>query len=291
MSEVFIVGCGDIGTRVAAREREQGTAVSALARSETSAVRLHAEGITPVFGDLDRPASLGALPMRSANVYYFAPPPPKGVHDPRMRALLDAIAPDRRPRRIVYISTTGVYGDCAGDWVTEARAPRPSADRARRRLDAEDALQAFGARQGVDTVILRVPGIYGPARLPVERIGAGEPVVREEEAPYTNRIHADDLAAVCVGAMRRGRNGEVYNVSDGHPTTMTDYFFRVADALGLPRPPALPLDLARKRVSDGMRSYLAESRRIDNRKMLTELGVTLRYPTLDEGLAALRTAD
>lgn len=288
MTAVFIVGCGDVGARVARIERGQGASVCALARSEATVARLRAEGIVPVTGDLDRPPSLRELPTRGAGVYYFAPPPAKGVHDPRMRALLEAMAPDRGPRRIVYISTTGVYGDCAGDWLTESRPPRPSVDRARRRLDAEEALRAYGARQGVETVILRVPGIYGPGRLPVERIRAGEPVVREEEAPYTNRIHADDLAQVAVAAMRRGRSAEVYNVSDGHPTTMTDYFFKVADALGLPRPPALPLALARERVSDGMRSYLAESRRIDNRKMLAELGVELLYPDLEAGLRSIR---
>lgn len=289
MTAIFIAGCGDIGVRVARLERAQGATVAALARSEEAAARLRAEGIAPVAGDLDLPDTLRLLPTREAGLYCLAPPPPKGVHDPRMRALLGAIAPDRRPRRVVYISTTGVYGDCAGEWVTEARPPRPSADRARRRLDAEEALRDFGARWGIDAIVLRVPGIYGPGRLPVERLRAGEPVVREEEAPYTNRIHADDLAQVCVAAMRRGRGGEVYNVSDGHPTTMTDYFFRVADALGLPRPPVLPLASARERVSGDMRSYLAESRRIDNRKMLTELGVELLYPDLAAGLRGLRT--
>lgn len=289
MSAVFIVGCGDIGARVAALERAQGTTVYGLARSDAAAQRLRARAILPVAGDLDRPDSLRKLPTRGAGLYYFAPPPEKGALDPRLRALLEAIEPDRRPRRIVYLSTTGVYGDCAGAWVTEARAPRPGADRARRRLDAEEALGAFGARHGVETVILRVPGIYGPGRLPVERIRAGEPVVREEEAPYTNRIHADDLARVCVAAMRRGVSGEVYNVSDGHPTTMTDYFFKVADALGLPRPPALPLALVQECASDGMRSYLAESRCIDNRKMREELGIELLYPDLEAGLKSMRS--
>ncbi|BAU48710.1 NAD-dependent dehydratase [Sulfurifustis variabilis] len=290
MSPVFMVGCGDIGTRVARLERAQRARVSALARSEESAARLRTEGIAPVAGDLDQPESLRELPTHDTLLYYFAPPPAKGVHDPRMRGLLEALLPERRPRRIVYISTTGVYGDCAGAWVTEERPPKPGADRARRRLDAEEALRAFGARFEVGTVILRVPGIYAPGRLPVDRIRAGEPLVREEEAPYTNRIHADDLAQVCIAAMRRGGDGGVYNVSDGHPTTMTDYFFKVADALGLPRPPVLPLASVRERVSEGMRGYLAESRRIDNRRMRAELGVSLRYPTLEAGLAALTTA-
>jgi nucleoside-diphosphate-sugar epimerase len=288
VNRVLIVGCGDIGIRVAALERARGSIVSGLARSEAGVARLRAEGVVPVTGDLDEPASLRELPTAGAFLYYFAPPPPTGTRDPRMRALLEATTPGGRPRRVVYISTTGVYGDCAGRWVTEADAARPSADRARRRLDAEEVLRASGVQKGFETVILRVPGIYAPGRLPVERIRAGEPVVREDEAPYTNRIHADDLARVCIAAMRRGRNGEVYNVSDGHPTTMTDYFFKVADALGLSRPPALPLELARERVSDGMRGYLAESRRIDNRKMREELGIELLYPDLEAGLRNIR---
>jgi nucleoside-diphosphate-sugar epimerase len=283
---VFIVGCGDVGRRVAALERSEGRPVAALARSEKSARELQVLGVRPVAGDLDRPDTLRNLPVTAATLYYLAPPPPSGTADPRLRALLAALEPGSLPARIVYVSTSGVYGDCGGDWVNEERPPNPQTERARRRLDAETALQEFSAKTGVPAVILRAPGIYGPGRLPADRIRQGLPVVREEESPWSNRIHADDLAAVCLAADRLGRPGGIYNASDGHPTTMSNYFNSVADLLGLPRPPAIGLAEARRVLSPSMLSFLDESKRLDNRKMLGELCVRLRYPTLVEGLPA-----
>jgi nucleoside-diphosphate-sugar epimerase len=282
---MFIVGCGYLGRRVAAAERACGGRVHALARSADSAQVLRALGIESVCGDLDDPQSLAGLDVAGQGVYYFAPPPAAGVHDSRMGAFLAAVRP-RSPRRIVYISTTGVYGDCQGEWVDETRAPNPGADRARRRLDAENQLRAFATRTACEVVILRVPGIYGPERLPLERLRKGLPLLREEEAPWSNRVHVDDLVAACLAAMDRGRAGAVYNVSDGHPSTMTDYFRRVAEALGLPRPPEVSRAEAGDRIDAGMLGYLAESKRIDNRRMREELGVVPRYPTLAEGLPA-----
>jgi nucleoside-diphosphate-sugar epimerase len=184
----------------------------------------------------------------------------------------------------VLISTTGIYGDCRGEWVTEDRPPNPKADRAFRRLSAEKALVEFGIKNKVEIIILRVPGIYGPGRLPEKRLRSGEPVLQEKESPYSNRIHADDLAEACIAAAKKGRPGESYNVSDGHPSTMTDYFFRVADLLGIQRPPVISLEQAGKEMGAGMLSYLAESKRIDNSKMLKELGLKLIYPDLEKGL-------
>lgn len=284
--DVLIVGCGDIGRRVAALERVAGNSVAGLARSEDSARRLRAAGIAPIPGDLDVPASLTGLPLKDAVVYYFAPPPDKGVTDPRMQAFVSVLVPPSLPARVVLISTTGVYGDCRGEWVTEERPPNPQADRARRRLAAETVLRNWSETRGGPVVILRVPGIYGPGRLPEERLRAGEPVLREEESPFSNRIHADDLARVCVAAALCRRPSTVYNVSDGHPTTMTDFFYRVADQLGIPRPPALTREQARRRLGEGMLSYLAESKCIDNSRMLKELGVELSYPDLAAGLSS-----
>ena len=283
-TDVLIIGCGDIGERVARLERSEGRVVTGLVRSEKSARRLHAAGIQPITVDLDVPASLNNLPVKDVVVYYFAPPPGTGVTDPRMEAFVSVLTPSNFPRCIVLISTTGVYGDCHGEWVTEDRLPNPQADRARRRLAAETTLRRWSETSGVPIVILRVPGIYGPGYLPEERLRSGEPVLREEESPYSNRIHADDLAQVCVAAARRGHDNAVYNVSDGHPTTMTDFFFRVADAFGIPRPPAITREEARHRLGPGMLSYLAESKRIDNRRMREELGVELMYPDLASGL-------
>jgi len=285
-TDVLIVGCGDIGMRVAGLERAAGHSVAGLARSEDSARRLRAASIVLIMGDLDNPSSLAGLPLKDAVVYYFAPPPGKGATDPRMDAFVSVLVPPNLPARVVLISTTGVYGDCRGEWVTEDRPPNPQADRARRRLAAETVLRRWSETSGVPVVILRVPGIYGPGRLPEERLRAGEPVLREEESPFSNRIHADDLARVCVAAARCRRPSAVYNVSDGHPTTMTDFFFRVADQLRIPRPPALTREEARRRLGEGMLSYLAESKRIDNSRMLKELGVELGYPDLAAGLAS-----
>jgi nucleoside-diphosphate-sugar epimerase len=283
-TSILIIGCGDIGERVAQLEQAEGCAVIGLARSETSAQRLSSHGIKALSGDLDVPSSLDHLPVRNSVVYYFAPPPGKGETDPRMEAFVAALIPPNLPRRIILISTTGVYGDCQGEWVTEDRPVCPQADRAKRRLAAETALRRWSETHNVPVVILRVPGIYGPGRLPVERLRLGEPVLCEAESPFSNRIHADDLARACLAAARRGETTGIYNVSDGNPTTMTDFFYRVADLLRLPRPSAITLEQARSQLGAGMLSYLAESKRLDNRRMREELGVEPLYPTLERGL-------
>ncbi len=282
--DVFIVGCGDIGRRVGILELEAGSRVFALARSEATASALAALRFNVLRGDLDHCDTSEDFPIRPGVIYYFAPPPKVGTNDWRLRSFLSAIPAGYEPRRCVYISTSGVYGDCGGRWVDEKRPPNPISDRARRRLDAESQWQAWCCSRGIDLAVLRVPGIYGPGRLPIERIRKQVPVVREKEAPFSNRVHADDLASICTVAARTSHSGTVYNVSDGHPTTMTDYFYRVADLLGLPRPPAISLREAHRILSPGMLSFLVESKRLDNQRMLTELGVHLSYPDLVSGL-------
>ena len=283
-TNVLIIGCGDIGERVAVLERSAGRHVMGLVRAEESARRLRSASIRPIMADLDKPESLHGLPLSDALIYYFAPPPGKGITDPRMETFVSMLDASEPPTRVVLISTTGVYGDCRGEWVTENRPPNPQADRAKRRLAAENTLRRWGKKSSVTIVILRVPGIYGRGYMPEERLRAGEPVLLEEESPFSNRIHADDLARICVIAGHHDNPGVIYNVSDGHPTTMTDFFYRVADALGIPHPPAITLAQARQRLGEGMLSYLAESKRIDNRRMREELGVELMYPELSAGL-------
>ncbi len=283
---IFIIGCGDIGRRTAALWRARGAEVAALARSDTSAQQLPQLGITPVAGDLDQPLSLRHLPLSGSLLYYFAPPPATDDTDARMRAMVAAMTDGVRPDRIVYISTTGVYGDNRGAWVTEDTPLQPQAARSKRRVDAETVLRAFGRQLGVPVVVLRVPGIYGPGRLPIEAIRTRRPVLDESESGFTNRIHAEDLARVCLIAAERGRADAVYNVSDGHPSSMTGYFNQLADALGEPRPPVVTRAEAQYMLTPGMLSYLDESRRVDNRRMREELGVELLYPTLDAGLRA-----
>lgn len=286
MDSILIIGCGDVGRRTARLEREKGAEVTVLVRSEENRRRLEEEGFAALAGDLDSPSSLPGLPTRGAVVLYFVPPPGEGAGDPRMKAFCASIAPGEEPAKIVYISTSGVYGDCDGEIVTEEKLVNPQTDRARRRLAAEEHLRGWGARRGVAVVVLRVPGIYGPGRLPLERIRAGQPVLAEDEAPWTNRIHADDLARVCIAAGEKGEAGAVFNVSDGNPGTMTEYFNAVADACGLPKPPQISLAEARRVMTPLMLSYLGESRRMDNSRMLEKLGVELLYPDLESGIRA-----
>lgn len=279
----LIVGCGDIGRRVARLEISDGRTVLGLARSESTAATLRAMGLGVIRSDLDDVSSLMALPDRVSTLYYFAPPPSTGSDDPRLRNCLHALK--GLPERLVYISTSGVYGDCGGDWIDEECPLNPKSDRGKRRMAAEQVLEDWSRRTGVPVIILRVPGIYGPGRLPVVRVRQGVPVLIPEESPYSNRIHADDLAAACVASARRGQPGRAYNISDGHPTTMTDYFWRIADLHGLPRPPAISLAEARSVLTPAMLSFLEESKRLINRRMLDELKVSLKYPDLASGLA------
>ncbi len=288
---IFIIGCGDIGKRISALWQARGAGVQALARSPASAKQLELLGIAPVIGDLDQPESLTALPVAGALLYYLAPPPAQGDTDPRMRTLVEMLAVSPLPGRIIYISTTGVYGDNHGAWVTEDTPLQPRAARSKRRVDAESVLRTFGKDYGVPVIILRVPGIYGPGRLPIEAIKTRRPVLDENESGYTNRIHAQDLARVCVVAAERGRADAVYNVSDGHPSSMTGYFNQLADILGEPRPPVVSRAEAQRVLKPGMLSYLDESRRVDNRRMREELGVKLLYPTLEAGLRASLAAE
>ncbi len=283
---MLVVGCGYVGRRVARLLQAEGHDVAAVVRGSASVARLGALGVHAWAADLDSIAGGGspALPVDDCPVFYFVPPPGEGREDGRLRAWLNA-RETGVPGRVVYISTTGVYGDCGGDWVEEDRPLNPTADRAWRRRDAEQALLSWSEASGVEVVILRVAGIYGPGRLPLARIRSGAPIVRRDEAPYTNRIHVEDLASLCVAAMRHGLPGRVYHACDGRPGNMTDYFHQVADAAGLPRLPEIPLAEAEGRLSPGLLSYLCESRRLGNRRAREELGVTFRFPDLDAGLA------
>jgi len=284
-ADLLILGCGYVGQRVAWHYLERGVAVLGVVRSESSRAALSDAGIPAVALDLATD-DLGALPFAGRRVLHLAPPPSQGTEDGVTRRLIAAFARHQGPRRVVYISTTGVYGDCGGDWVDETWPARPRVDRARRRWDAEQGLRRWSGKEGAPLVILRVAGIYGPGRLPVERIRQGVPLVRQSESPYSNRIHVEDLVQACIAAMERGRAGAVYNACDDEPSTMTDYFFQVADSLGLPRPPVISLAEAEGRLSAGMLSYMRESRRLSNRKLRQELGVQLAFPTLSRGLDA-----
>ncbi|MDB5967839.1 MAG: Nucleoside-diphosphate-sugar epimerase [Hydrocarboniphaga sp.] len=277
-SPALIVGCGDIGLRVARQLLERGIAVHGQVRSTASAQALNEAGVTPVIADLDAPATRAAENYEL--VFWFAPPPLAGDTDPRLRAWLAK----NSPKRIVYISTSGVYGDCGNRWIDESEPLKPQTSRGRRRVDAEAALADHAERRGTEVAILRVPGIYGPGRLPIERLRQGLPVINEDESPTTNRIHSDDLARSAIAAAERGEPGAAYNVSDGSPTTMTDYFCRCAALLGLPEPRRVSMAEARRTFTPAMLSFLEESKRLLVSRMRDELAVRPRYPDLASGL-------
>lgn len=286
MHPVLIIGCGDIGIRAGRLASAAGLPVIGLVRSPEGVDRLRQAGIEPLQADLMDQACLEGLPTRNAWVLYSAPPPGGGHADAKIRHFLAAIKPGAEPAKLVYLSTSGVYGDCSGEVVTEATPVNPSSARARRRWDAECCVRQFGEERSVPTVVLRVTGIYGPHRFPLHYLLQKHPMLRREEAPFTNRIHADDLAQVCFAALEKGRDGDLFNVCDGQQSSMTDYFMALADAFCLERPPEVGMEEAKKVMNPMMLSYLQESRRMENGKMLRELGITLRYPDLQSGLAA-----
>lgn len=282
---ILIIGCGDIGLRVARLWQTQGAAVHALSHSPQRLTTLKQAGIKVHIGNLDDASTLQSLPTMAEIVYYFAPPPEHGTHDLRIGNFIRNCQ-KALPQQMVYISTSGVYGDCQGAWVTEDTPPKPTTARSQRRLDAENQLLDWGHAHNISIIILRVGGIYGPGRLPLTRIQQGLPILRRDLAPYSNRIHADDLAQVCVAAAKLGQNRRIYNVADGQTSTMSDYFLAVARAAGLPPPPELDWSAAEQQLSAEMLSYLHESRRLDTRRLREELKVELRYPTLEAGLKA-----
>lgn len=286
MKKIIIAGCGYIGTRVARSWKENGAEVTCLVRSSEHQSTLVSEGFTTLSCIFDDPADIPTLDVADCIVYYFVPPPGGGIIDFRSRNFCTALSRSAPPAKIIYISATSVYSEKNGGTVTESSATNPSAAMGKRRLDAEHAFQEYGVATDLPVIVLRVSGIYGPGRLPLTQIQQGQPLLREEEAGPSNRIHADDLALVCLAAAERGQAGDIFNVSDGHPSSMTVYFNACADALGLPRQRQVTMEEARQVMSPLMFSYVSESRIVDNSNMIERLGITLRYPTLAEGIGA-----
>ncbi len=289
-STLLIVGCGDVGMRVV-RALGGRLRMFALTSSPARCAALRAVGVTPIVGDLDDAASLRRLAGLADAVLYLAPPPSTGQADPRLRALLRALSLRSLPSRLVYASTTGVYGDCRGDRVDETRSVAPKTDRARRRVDAEAHARAWGRATGVRTTVLRIPGIYALDRAggrPQDRVLRGTPSLRAEDDGYTNHIHADDLARACVAALWRGRSQRVVQVCDDSDMKTGDYYDLVADLAGLPRPARIARAEAGAQFSAAQWSFLDESRRLSNTRMRRELRLDLRWPTVADCLRAER---
>jgi len=268
MKRLLIAGFGDIARRAAPQ----------LGRRFQLAPLSRADGF-----DLDRPDSLSLPPAQA--LLHCAPPPDQGAADTRTASLLAALEKGRiLPARIVYVSTSGVYGDCAGARVDETRPPAPQSERARRRLHAEEQLGQWAGERAVELIVLRVPGIYAAERLPLERLRTGTPVLRAEDDVYTNHIHADELAAIVCRALEEDAPSGVYNAADDTEMKMGDWFDLVADTYALPRPPRISKELAPGKVPPALLSFMQESRRLDNTRLKRMLGIRLRYPTVHEGL-------
>jgi len=298
---LLIVGCGDVGLRVVRALRHlsihvRGPRVLALTSSAARVPELRAAGVTPLVGNLDRPASLARLGGLATRVLHLAPPPgekelgPRWWLDARSSALVRALRRRTPVQALVYASTSGVYGDCAGAWVSEARPLAPATPRAQRRANAEAAMRLLG-RTGVRVSVLRVPGIYAGDReggTPHARLLRGTPVLAPQDDVYTNHIHADDLARACLAALWRGRAQRAYNVNDDSGMRMGDYFDLAADLYGLARPPRVTRSQAQQQLPLSLLSFMGESRRMENVRMKRELRLGLRYPSVREGLADQR---
>lgn len=283
---VLLVGCGDVGLRVA-REIAGRVRLLALTSSTERVPELRARGITPLLGNLDKPASIKRLSGLATRIVHLAPPPGAGWQDTRTRNLLGVLRRRSPVQTLVYGSTSGVYGDCQGGIAIETRATNAETARAQRRIDAENRVRHFGRASGAHVSTLRIPGIYAPDReggTPRERLLKGTPVLRTEDDVFTNHIHADDLARACVAALWHAKPGRVYNVNDDTRLKMGDYFDFAADLYGLPRPPRVSRDGAKEKLPVMLLSFMGESRRMDNTRMKKELGLRLRYPTVAEGL-------
>jgi nucleoside-diphosphate-sugar epimerase len=290
MKRILIVGSGDVALRTLPWLTRRFR-VFALVRQPDAAAALRAAGAIPIAGDLDDRRSLKRLAGLADAVLHFAPPPSSGQGDPRTQHLLAALESRKSlPQGLIYISTTGVYGDCAGARVDETRPSNAQTARGQRRVDAERRLRGFCRRTGVRVAVLRAPGIYAADRLPLERLQRGDPVLVGDEDVHTNHIHAEDLARIACLALFRARPGRAYNASDDSGMKMGDYFDAVADAFALPRPPRLGRAEIATRLSPLTLSFMSESRRLDNRRLKRELRVRLRYPTIADGLRAATSA-
>jgi nucleoside-diphosphate-sugar epimerase len=278
---LLLIGCGDIGMRLLPLLSPRFR-VFAVTRDPEHAAAIRALGAVPILADLDQPGSLARLRGLASRVVHLAPPRPEGAIDTRTRHLVPVLPAGAH---LVYVSTSGVYGDCGGALIDETRTVAPKNARATRRVDAERVLRGWATRTGSRVAILRVPGIYARERLPLKRLHEGTPALRPEDDVYTNHIQADDLARIIALALFRAPPGRVYHASDDTRLKMADYFDAVADALQLPRAPRLPRAALREVVSPVLMSYMSESRRLDNTRMRRELGVRLRYPDVQHALA------
>lgn len=261
---MLIIGCGDVGMRIA-QFTSPHRALHGLVRRAEAATALEAVGMTPHLVDLDADFSFPTLPPQAQWVY-LAPPDRADHKDNRLARWLQATPAEQRPARLVYISTSGVYGDHHGGWVDETTPVQPQTERAQRRVDAEQQLQTWCAEHGIDLLILRVPGIIGAGRDSLSRLQSGEPLIHPDEAPYTNLVDADYLAKAIVFLASKAETG-IYNISDREPVTVTQRYLSLCKEHGIDVPAFISMDEAKEHYSPMRMSYLQESRRLNTDKL------------------------
>ena len=289
MQRWLIIGSGDVAQRMVPLIRGN-PALFALCRDHAGAARWRSLGAIPVMGDLDKPATLRRLSGLAHIVFHFAPPAPDRPGDPRTKNLIGTLERGASlPQTLVYISTTGVYGDCGGASVDECQPVRPATVRAARRVEAETLLRAFGARTGCRVCILRAPGIYAEERLPLGRLLRKESLPEAGSDPWTNHIHAQDLAQAALDASLRARPGRVYNVVDDSRLRLGEFYEKLARHFGLPVPERLPLADVRRKISEITWSFWSESRQVSNTRIKREFGRAWYYPSIDQFLQVLDT--
>jgi nucleoside-diphosphate-sugar epimerase len=289
-SRLLLVGCGDVGHRLLKLLGSRWR-VTVLTSDASKLPAFKALGVRALYGNLDKPHTLARLSGMANRVVHLAPPAPQGAHDERTQNLLQVLNLRTAPQHFVYACTTGVYGDCAGEWVSEWRSLNPQSDRATRRVDAEQRLRYFGRLKlgATKTAVLRIPGIYALDRVggtPLERLKKGLPILKPEQDVYTNHIHADDLARALLRALVLQSTLRAFNVSDDTELKMGEYFAWAAKAFGLPSPPCMDRSDIQSALTPMQWSFMQESRRLVNLRMKRELKLVLRYPTIQEGLSA-----
>ncbi|PTQ87484.1 SDR family oxidoreductase [Nitrosomonas ureae] len=288
---LLIIGCGDVALRTVPLLKTHYR-ILGLYRNADRADLLRANDITPIYGNLDCPKSLKKLEGIAHLVLHLAPPPNYGKRDTRTLHLLSALTKKTKtnstilPQRLIYISTSGVYGDCRGDLIDETHPVQPENDRAIRRVFAEKQIRNWGKRNHISTCIVRVPGIYAANRLPLQRLRDGHPTLLDAEDSYTNHIHADDLAQIIFAAIRFAKTNRIYHACDDSHLKMGEYFDLVADYSGLPHPRRITRDQAQEQITPGMLSFMKESRRLRNVRIKKELHISLLYPTVHDGVKA-----
>lgn len=284
---VLVVGCGDVGLRCLPLLRH--ARVTVLTSSPERVLQLRAQGVRPLLGNLDAPHSLPRLAGLAPRVLQLAPPAARNDGVSRDAALAAALMKRRGLQRMVYASTSGVYGDCQGEWVHETRQPKPQTDRAMRRVAAEETWKHHARATGASVCVLRIPGIYAPDReggTPLDRLRRGTPVLQAQDDVFTNHIHADDLARACARALWQPQLQAVIHVCDDSAMKMGDYFDLCAAHFKLPKPLRLPRTELERLLPPITLTFMRESRRLDNSRMKQQLGLKLNHPHVRDGLSA-----